>query len=64
MHGGFKYGIVKTGWRFDRLMHLPGDMITEKRTLGWEFFPLKFCNTCWLEDISVAERDMAMWLGM
>ena len=46
------------------LMHLPGNMTTERQMMWCGIFPLTICNTCGLEDISVTEIDLAMRSNM
>ena len=70
VHGGFKYGLGKTGSRLDRLMRCLYYLFYDAPARRYDYrqvndgvvvYPLKFCNTRWLEDIPVAERAIAVW---
>lgn len=70
VHGAFKHGASKTGWKLDGIMralyHCFNDSPARredylKANKGNAQFALQFCSTRWLEDVPVAERAIKIW---
>ena len=70
VHGAFKYGASKTGWKLDGIMravyHCFNDTPARREDYlvankGSAQFALQFCSTRWLEDVPVAERAIKIW---
>ena len=70
VHGAFKYGASKTGWKLDGIMksiyHCFNDSHARREDYlevnkGNAQFALQFCSTRWLEGVSVAERAFKIW---
>ena len=70
VHGAFKHGASKTGWKLDGIMRAlyqcfndsPArreDYLTANK--GNAQFGLQFCNTRWSEDVLVAGRTIKIW---
>lgn len=74
VHGAFRYGAGKSGWNLDCLLRSLYWIFVDSPARREDFsnvksgtvegkimFPLKFCGTRWLEDMSVAERAILIW---
>ena len=71
-HGAFKTGVNATGWKMNHLIrslyYLFSDSQARRkdysRITGSEIFPLQFCSTHWIEDVSVAELVFEIWTNI
>ena len=64
VHGAFKYGATKAGWKVDGVMRSLFNCFNDSPARREDYltanggdakFGLKFCSTCWLEDVPVAK---------
>ena len=70
VHGAFRTGFEKTGWKIERFLRSLWYLLNESPARRQDFieitgctiyFPLQFCGTRWIEDINVAERAIFIW---
>ena len=70
VHGAFKYGATKAGWKLDGVMRSLYNCFNDSPARREDYltandgdakFGLKFCSTRWLEDVPVAERAIDIW---
>lgn len=70
VHGAFKYGATKAGWKADGVMRSLFNCFNDSPARREDYltanggdakFGLKFCSTRWLEDVPVAERAICIW---
>lgn len=72
VHGAFKTGANTTGWQIDNLLRSlwylfadsPARRADYTTITASETFPLQFCSTRWVEDVSVAERAVCVWANV
>jgi hypothetical protein len=69
IHGAFRTGFTSTGWKIDNLLkslfylfnESPARRADYSTITGSQVFPLQFCGTRWVEDLSVAQRAVEIW---
>ena len=71
VHGAFKYGALKAGWKVDEVMRSLFNCFNDSPARREDYltandggdakFGLKFCSTRWLEDVPVAEPAICIW---
>ncbi|CAL4148044.1 unnamed protein product [Meganyctiphanes norvegica] len=70
VHGAFKYGASKTGWKLDGVMRAIYYCFSDSPARRDDYlaangsnaqFALQFCSTRWIEDVPVAERAIKIW---
>ena len=69
VHGAFTTGARATEWTLDQLLRSvwylfhdsPARREDFMEVTGSSLFPLNFCSTRWVEDVSVAERAVKIW---
>ena len=72
LHGAFRTGMQKTEWGLGKLLKAMHKILDESparrdvylRVGDSEKFPLKFCDTRWIEDLRVAERALEIWTSI
>lgn len=69
VHGAFQYGHKQTDWKLDSLLralhnlfkYSPSRRASFIDLTGTSEFPLKFCATRWVENLSVSERALKVF---
>ena len=68
-HGAFQTGVQSTGWDIEKVPKAMWRLFKDSparreiyiRECGSSVFLMKFCQTRWIEDDSVAERAIELW---
>ena len=69
VHGAFQTGATKTGWELNKILKAMHQIFNESparrdvylKERSSSKFPIKFCETRWIEDKEVAERALEVW---
>ena len=69
VHGAFQTGVTKTGWELKKVLKAMYKIFNESPARRDVYlkegssskFPMKFCETRWIEDKEIAERALEVW---